>query len=81
LAELVWVGPAEPVAVRYFVEVLALTQDGPHDVVGQFTDVSALLVSLPRAAGDYAWRVYAVDKTAPHYVASSWRRLSVAGGS
>ncbi len=80
-AELVWIGPPEPVGVRYFVEVLALTPDGPRDAVGQFTDVSALLVSLPRAGGDYAWRVYAVDKTSPHYVASAWRRLSVAGGS
>jgi hypothetical protein len=74
--ELSWAAPAEPVPADYFVQVLALDADGPHRAFTRFSKQSAVLVSLPRAPANYAWRVYTVAASVPDYVPSAWSYFS-----
>jgi len=75
--ELVWVAAAQAVAVRFFVQLLALDAAGPHEVFATYLDETATLASLERVPGRYAWRVYAVSRDLKHYAASEWQRFQV----
>src|SRR5262249_35740182 len=70
--ELSWAAPAQPVPADFFVQVLALDTAGPHRAFASFLKRSAVLVSLPRAPANYAWRVYTVAASVPDYVPSRW---------
>jgi hypothetical protein len=74
--ELSWAAPAQPVPVDYFVQVLALDRTGFHRVFASSLKLSAVLVSLPRAPADYAWRIYTVATSVPDYVPSGWSYFS-----
>ena len=75
--ELSWVAPPQPVPVEFFVQVLALDEArGAHPVFNGFLKRSAVLVSLPRTAAAYAWRVYTVAISVRDYVPSTWSYFS-----
>ena len=74
--ELAWIAPANPMPVRFFVELVALDSGGPREAFTAYMDQSASLVPLERVPGRYAWRVYTVDRDAKHYAASPWSRFS-----
>ena len=75
--ELVWVSPAQPVPVRFFVQLLALDFTEPREVFATFLDETATLATLDRVPGRYAWRVYAVGRNVAHYAASEWNQFQV----
>ncbi len=75
--ELVWASPAEPVPVRFFVQLLALDPIEPREVFAAYLDESATLATLDRVPGHYAWRVYAVGRSVGHYAASEWSQFQV----
>jgi TPR repeat protein len=74
--ELVWTAPAEPVPVRYFVELVALGGGPARRLFAGFADVTAVLASVEGSANSYAWRVYAVDAAGGRYAASPWARFT-----
>jgi TPR repeat protein len=74
--ELSWAAPAQPVPADFFVQVLALDTAGAHRAFASFSKRSAMLVSLPRAPANYAWRVYTVAASVPDYVPSAWSYFS-----
>jgi TPR repeat protein len=74
--ELSWAAPAQPVPADFFVQVLALDRAGAHRAFASFLKRSAVLVSLPRAPANYAWRVYTVAASVPDYVPSRWSYFS-----
>jgi len=74
-AELVWIAPAQPAPVRFFVEMVALGHGPTHRLFAGFTDVTAVLAWLEDGVGSYAWRVSAVDASGGRYAASSWARF------
>lgn len=79
-AELIWTAPAQRAPVRFFVEVVAVSEGGLREVFASYTDVSAALVPLdPRPRG-YAWRVYAVAPDGSDYAPSGWSRFRVGAG-
>lgn len=75
--ELVWVGPAQAVPTRFFVQLLALDTAEPREVFAAYLDETAALAPLSRVPGRYAWRVYAVGRTLGHYAASEWNQFLV----
>lgn len=75
--ELVWVGPAQPVPTRFFVQLLTLDTAEPREVFATYLDETAILASLDRVPGRYAWRVYAVGRSLEHYTASEWSQFQV----
>jgi len=75
--ELVWVGPAQAVPIRFFVQLLALDAAEPREVFATYLDETAILASLDRVPGRYAWRVYAVGRNLGHYAASEWNQFQV----
>ena len=77
IVELVWVSPAQPVPVRFFVQLLALDSIEPREVFATFLDETATLATLDRVPGRYAWRVYAVGRSLGHYTASEWNQFQV----
>ena len=74
-AVLVWIAPAQPSRVRFFVELAALQADGPHEVLAEYVDQSAVQVRLPAGGNSYAWRVLTVGADSPHYAVAPWQRL------
>jgi len=74
--ELAWVAQANPVPVRFFVELVVLDSGEPHEAFTAYLEQSASLVPLSQVPGRYAWRVYTVDRDAKHYAASPWSRFS-----
>jgi hypothetical protein len=74
--ELSWFAPAQPVPADFFVQVLALDRAGAHRAFASFSKQSAVLVSLPRAPANYAWRVYTVAASVPDYAPSAWSFFS-----
>ncbi len=77
MVELVWISPAQPVPVRFFVQLLALDPIQPREVFATYLDESATLAALDRVPGRYAWRVYAVGRNRGHYAASEWNQFQV----
>ena len=77
MVELVWVSPAQPVPVRFFVQLLALDPIEPREVFATTLDETATLATLDRVPGRYAWRVYAVGRNLGHYAASEWNQFQV----
>ena len=77
VVEVVWVSPAQPVQVRFFVQLLALDPIEPREVFATFLDETAILATLDRVPGRYAWRVYAVGRNVAHYAASEWNQFQV----
>ena len=75
--ELVWISPAQPVPVRFFVQLLALDPIEPREVFATYLDETATLATLGRVPGRYAWRVYAVGRNVGHYAASEWNQFQV----
>lgn len=74
--ELAWVAPANPVPVRFFVELVVLGSGEPREAFTAYLEQSASLVPLSRVPGRYAWRVYTVDRDGKHYAVSPWSRFS-----
>ena len=77
MVELVWISPAQPVPVRFFVQLLALDPVQPHEVFATYLDETATLALLDRVPGRYAWRVYAVGRNQGHYAPSPWSEFQV----
>ena len=77
MVELVWVSPAQPVPVRFFVQLMALDPAEPREVFATYLDETAALATLDRGPGRYAWRVYAVGRNLGHYAASEWNQFQV----
>ena len=77
MVELVWVSPAQPVPVRFFVQLLALDPIEPREVFATYLDETATLATLDRVPGRYAWRVYVVGRNLGHYAASEWNQFQV----
>jgi len=75
--ELSWIAPAQPVAVAFFVEVLALDTSGYHAAFTSYLDRSSIVVRLPATPGEYAWRVYVVAASLPDYVPSAWSYFAI----
>ena len=75
--ELVWLAPAQPVPVRFFVQLWALDDAGPREIHSAYLDASATLVTLEQVPGRYAWRVYAVDRDGKRYAPGPWNRFTV----
>ncbi len=75
---LVWTAPAEAAPVSFYTEIVPLGAGPLHEAASGYTDVSARPVSLP--PGRYAWRVFAVGKSDPHYAASAWVRFAIGDG-
>jgi hypothetical protein len=78
--ELVWTAPPQSIPVRYYVEVVEVEGDSMFEVFATFTDCPAILATLPRRSGGYAWRVYTVGLTSPHYAVTEWARVEVNAG-
>jgi hypothetical protein len=74
---LAWTVPAEPTGVQFFVEVMALQPNGPHEVFASYADHSPVVVTLSGTEMDYAWRVYTVGRDVAGYALGAWRRFSV----
>ncbi len=76
-----WAVPVQPGPVQLFLEVYALGQAGPHEVVARYLDQSAVsaLISLAPGTTQYAWRVLTVAPEGRQYVAAEWSRFGVAG--
>lgn len=77
VVELVWTSPAQPVPVRFFVQLLALDSVEPHEVFATYLDETATLAMPDRVPGRYAWRVYAVGRSLAHYAPSEWSQFQV----
>jgi len=77
MVELVWASPAQPVPMRFFVQLLALDPIEPQEVFATYLDETATLATLDRVPGRYAWRVYAVGRNLGHYAASEWSQFQV----
>lgn len=77
MVELVWVSPAQPAPVRFFVQLLALDPVEPREVFATYLDETATLATVDRVPGRYAWRVYAVGRTLGHYAPSEWNEFQV----
>ncbi len=75
--ELVWTSPAQPVPVRFFVQLMALDPVEPHEVFATYLDETATLAMLDRVPGRYAWRVYAVGRNLGRYAPSEWSQFQV----
>jgi hypothetical protein len=75
-----WTVPPEPVAVQFFVEVMALQPNGPHEVFASYVYDSPVVVTLSGAEMDYAWRVYTVGRDVAEYALGAWQRFSVRNG-
>jgi hypothetical protein len=78
--ELVWVSPAQPEAVRFFVELRSLESGPLQDVFSGFVDTSSQVVPLLGARGPLAWRVMAVARASGHYAASPWSTITIRSG-
>ncbi len=76
-AELAWTAPPQPVASRFFVQMVAVAQSGPVPVFSGYVDTSSVLVPLAPAHSQYLWRVYVVGATLRSYVSSGWSRFNV----
>ena len=74
-AELVWSAAEEPAGTHFFVEVAGLRDRSDQF---QYLDVSAVSIRL-LAAGQFAWRVLAVDPAERRYAAAPWRPFAVGG--
>jgi hypothetical protein len=74
MVTLVWLAPAEPAPVRFFVQVMAMDAGAPREVVGRYVDVSSVQVPLATAE-TYAWRVLTVALADRHYAAGAWQRF------
>jgi hypothetical protein len=76
--QLVWTAPVEPHPVRYFVELQARQNGKFNEVSASYVTTSAIAVTLPGDAGDFAWRVYAVAADGSGYAPSPWTRFDTA---
>jgi hypothetical protein len=72
--------PQRPADVWYFVEVVELVSSERKDAFTGYTRQTALRVRLDDA-GQYAWRVLAVNRASAHYSVSPWSSFTVSGGA
>jgi hypothetical protein len=78
--ELSWKAPSQRVPVHYYVQLVALGEDGTlQNVASDYTPLTSVSVSLPQVSARYAWRVYtvSVEPKAADYVASDWRFFTI----
>ena len=73
---LTWTAPQQPLAVSYYVEVVADGAPGARKLFSASTEVSSVLAPLP--AGRYAGRVTVQAANGTHYAVGDWTRFSVA---
>jgi hypothetical protein len=78
---LTWSAPSQPIAARFFVEVIALGQGAPREVFASYVGQSSVVVVLQAEPADYAWRVDTVGKDDATYALGPWRRFAVRTGS
>lgn len=70
--------PSRSASVWYFVEVLAVGQDEPREVFTGYTRQTGIRLRLD--AGQYAWRVLAVNRARARYSVSPWWSFTAEGG-
>ena len=70
--------PQGPVDVWYFVEVVELVSGEKKEAFTGYTRQTALRVRLDDA-GQYEWRVLAVNRASAHYSASPWSFFTIGG--
>ncbi len=75
--KLTWSAPAQPIAARFFVEVIALGQGALREVFASYVDQPSAVVRLNATTTDYAWRVDTVGRDVAVYALGPWRRFSV----
>jgi TPR repeat protein len=75
--EFVWTAAAQPESVRYLVEVYALGLINSAEVYSEFIDGSAVVAPLREKPGEYAWRVFTLDRVAARYAVSNWVHFTV----
>jgi len=75
--EFVWTAAAQPEPVRYLIEVHVLGHIGSTEVYSEFTDGSAVVAPIREKPGEYAWRVFTLDRIAAHYAVSNWVHFTV----
>ena len=73
---LVWTARDLSKPVRFYVELFALTPEGPHEIPVAPTDLSAIQVGLPADGVQFAWRVLSVTADPPHYSRTPWTDFS-----
>lgn len=72
--------PQAPVNLWYFVEVVEVVSGERRDAFTGYTRQTALRVRLDDA-GQYAWRVLAVNRASAHYSVSPWSSFTVGGSA
>ena len=75
--EFVWLAPAQPVPVMFYVEVAAVDGRSTRPVASGYVAETAVALDLGSTAKEYIWRVYVVDQRRQRYVAGGWQRFSV----
>lgn len=75
--EFVWAAPQQSVPVTFFVEVNALTGQGPHRAASRYVAETAVALDLGAAPGEFVWRVYVVDPKRQRYAISDWQHFSL----
>ncbi len=75
--EFVWLAPAQPVPVTFYMEVAAVDGKNTHPVASRYVAETAVVLDLGTTSRDYIWRVYVVDQRRQRYVAAKWQRFSV----
>ena len=75
--ELVWTAPAQPLPVRFFVQLLAVDRSGVDEVFTATVEETSAVAFLRGRSGRYAWRVYSLGQDLKHYAASECQRFEV----
>lgn len=81
--EFVWLAPAQPVPVIFYVEVAAVDGQSTHPATSRYVAETAVSLDLGKTSAvatskEYIWRVYVVDQRRQRYVTAGWKRFSVA---
>ena len=77
--EIVWSAPRQPLAVRYFLQVV--TRDGgpEREIQAEYVTATAAILHLDPAAQGYFWRVFTVSPAQARYVVTPWAAFGLRG--
>lgn len=75
--EFVWLAPAQPVPVTFYVEVAAVDGQSTRPAASRYVTETAVSLDLGTISKEYIWRVYVVDQRRQRYVTAGWQRFSV----